>query len=121
MARGGSTMRVTLQYSDQIGSSRNERAYIRTTCGLLLPWVEAIPEDEDLIEGLTELYGGGKLAPIQGGNINEETGEYAYPCDPILSPVCKVEREQETVYIYTYGILSIVYNDNRPPFITRLD
>lgn len=89
-------------------------------CGFLLPWAVEVQEEEDLVKGLANSYGFGDLMPMTGGVVKED-GVYSFPQDPDLMPIATIEREQETMYIYFYGIVSIVYKDERPTFVTRMD
>ena len=93
---------------------------LQELCGALLPWVYDAEEEVDLIEVLSNSYGFGRLMELRGGELSE-TGAYNFPGDPELLPICSIDRKHEMVYIYHYGIVGIMYKDDRKPFITRLD
>lgn len=95
--------------------------YLIECCGLLAHWVGECPEDTDLKQYLTESYGFGDLLEMSKAGHVAKDGVYSYPNDPALHPFMRFERQQETVYIYAYGIVAICYKDARPDFITRMD
>lgn len=88
--------------------------------GILPYWVARVADGDNLIKGLEEQYGFGSLYSMEGGHITID-GVYKYPEDPDLYPVALIERRDEIVYFYKYGIIAIVYNDGRKTFVTRMD
>lgn len=100
--------------------SNKTLSYLGDLLGILPDWVRSCPESEDLVPYLSECYGFGALLGMEGGVIKED-GVYTYPDDPDLYPLISMEREQETVFIYYYGIVGIVYKDVRSAFVTRMD
>ena len=60
-----------------------------------------------------------ELFPMTGGQV-DENGVYHYPEDPDLNPLMKIERMDETMWIYPYGIVCFENFDDST-FITRMD
>jgi len=111
---------TTITYDPNNKHSHIDEATIDELVGILQYWVVATLEDSDLIKGLEDKYGFGKLYHMNGGVVDED-GAYSYPEDPTLHPIMKLERTNETAYIYYHAIVSIVYKDGRKPFISRMD
>lgn len=88
--------------------------------GMIPHWILTIEEGADVKEKLAELYGFGELCFMFGGEVGADGG-YSYPEDPDLPPLAKWDREQETIYQYSYGIVAIVYKDGRDTFVVRMD
>ncbi len=89
--------------------------------GFIPTWLQNIDEEEDLVDGLTGAYGFGELYRMEGTIMDNGTYKSSYKGDPDLYPIVQINRKHEIVYIYSYGIVSIVYKDDRSAFITRMD
>ena len=97
-----------------------DEATIDEYCAILPYWVNNTPDGVDLVESLTTQYGFGTMLAMKGGIVSS-TGTYSYPKDPDLYPLLRIDRVHETVFIYHYGIVSILYKDGRPSYTTRMD
>jgi len=96
-----------------------ERALVEA-CGLIPSFVMNIGQDQDIVEGLTEQYGFGTLIPMVG-KIEGSICKSPYEEGSDLYPYMLLTTETADLYIYPYGIVSIVYKDSRDTFITRMD
>ena len=85
--------------------------------GLLGPlpaWIEQTPETHNIKESLQAYYGL-PLFSMSGGTLeatpdNPHTnGTYSYPGDPTLNAIYTAFRENETVHVFEYGIVGIIY------------
>jgi hypothetical protein len=74
--------------------------------------------DTSLAQGMLDAYGFGS-PPMTGGVVKED-GVYSYPEDPDLHPLVKLVTERGTVYVYQYGIVSIL-ETNKPTIVYRMD
>jgi hypothetical protein len=96
------------------------RETIVDLCGLLPGFIGNIGEEQDIVEGLTEQYGFGELMPLSG-TIVDTIYVSPYAEDSKLKPLVQLKVATASIYIYFYGILAIVYDDDRDTFISRLD
>ena len=88
--------------------------------GILLNWVTTRHKDETMRQALKRNYSAvSGMYPMTGGEINEE-GIYKYPEDPDLVPLIKCIDGEETVYMYSYGIVAVVH-EGKETFVTRMD
>jgi len=88
-------------------------------CGLIPGWVgnEAF-SDQDMKTALDKQYGYG-LHEMTGSTITEE-GVHSYPEDPDMYPLIKMERKDETLFMYESAIVAIRQADGTM-FVTRMD
>lgn len=90
------------------------------SAGMIPLWIDITPETTNLKDTLAKLYGFGNLFEMKGSIISKD-GVLSYPNDPDLHPIIKFDRQFETVYQYPYGYVAIVYKDDQPTFVTRMD
>jgi hypothetical protein len=79
-----------------------------------------IEQEQDIVEGLTEQYGFGTLFSIEG-KIEQGTYKSPYEGDADLEPYMMLKVATASIYIYPYAIVGIVYDDDTPTFLTRMD
>jgi len=96
-----------------------DEAQIPEMVGIIPYWAEdANQAGLTLKEGFAVSYGM-PLYEMTGGTISNK-GVYQFPEDPELQPLMSITNDTETCYIYPYGIVGIVGEDNSQ-FITRMD
>lgn len=74
--------------------------------------------DTSLAQGMLDAYGFGSV-PMLGGIVKED-GVYSYPEDPDLYPMVKLVTERGTIYVYQYGIVSIL-ETSKTTVVYRMD
>lgn len=66
------------------------------------------------------------MGEMTGGELSDD-GQYLYPGDPPLSPLCKLERVsfddvlKEVCYIYEYAIVACKNMETGAVWVTRMD
>jgi len=88
---------------------------IKAHLGIIPYWITT--DDLSFQEQVTESYGF-PVFEMTGGSIDIE-GNYSYPEDPTLRPLCKWERNGEVAYMYESAIMAFIKDG--VTFITRVD
>ena len=83
---------------------------IISMCGFIPEWV-AYEDNQDLsfMEVFKKEYQFGFLGDLNA-TITKD-GVWKYEGDPDLYPLIKIEKENETMYQYNYGLVSVVNKD----------
>lgn len=94
---------------------------IHQETGIIVHWCTTREPNHTLKETLDLNYQFG-MDPMTGGTILSN-GIHKYPSDPDLYPLVSITYEEETVYVYEYGIVGIVTEteEGRETFVTRMD
>ena len=107
--------KVTLDPTGQYTFKGVERGRIIVSLGIIPHWITN--EERSFQEQVTESYGF-PVYEMTGGTVDKD-GNYVYPEDPVLAPLCKWERDGEVAYMYESAIMAFVKDGNT--FITRVD
>lgn len=88
-----------------------EQEVLREMCGLVPSWLKADDEDP-LFRQISKRYG----FPVfeMDGEVVEGIYFSKYDEDPPLHPIAKIsvkEHDNETVYMYEYGLVAVVGED----------
>lgn len=87
--------------------------------GLIWAWSKTKETGRWFKDHFDEQYGFG-LFEMKGGQVLDN-GIYKYPEDPDLYPLLRVDDEDETVFVYPYGIVAIRNKTTRDTFVCRMD
>jgi len=94
------------------------KVHIMNNLGYVPSWAGNIEyKDLPLKDALEIQYQ--PLYEIKGG-IVDENGIYKFPGDPELYPLIKLTRNDEILYQYIFGMVSIVQEDGSS-YVTRMD
>lgn len=79
-----------------------------------------VPTADNVIEKALELYGFNLGGPMTGCTITT-SGIMQYPGDPDQYPLATCQCGDQTVYVYSYGIISFVNTETKESVTYRFD
>jgi len=113
----------TGHFTDHIGNPDQLRFAtdnLLEACGFIPEWVMYDKDHDDLnMKDMLETHYPYGMFEIDNSIIDSD-GTYHYPEDPDMYPLIKMERGEETLYQYKYGLVAIVQKDGSL-FVTRMD
>lgn len=106
---------------DPLGAYANVSPYTLQDLAGFLPGWAANPDymDKPIREAMDIQYDFGLHQFDPDKSSVDERGVYRYPGDPDMSPVLKITRGDEVMYVYEYGIVAFV--NDAETFVTRMD
>ena len=90
----------------------------------VLKWIDDIEEDKDLICQLAVKYFdacGAQILEIKGTSCDHDTYIMSDNYDPDLNPSIIIHRKNETIILYPYSLVTIIYNSKREDYTFRID
>lgn len=68
--------------------------------------------EESLVEQFDRMYShGGGWNPLDGFELNKDTGAIKYPGDPEMPPLATAKFRNQTVNVYQYAFVAIIEED----------
>ena len=101
------------------GKNEVNPLYLPDLLGFIPSWLDnPVLRGESAKEALEKQYIYGSMYENEESTVSSD-GTMSYPGDPDLYPLVKTYRGEEVIYIYHYGLVSIVSKSGF--FCTRMD
>lgn len=90
------------------------RDRIIDTCGIIPHWFR---DSSDFKRAIEDNY------PFLGSELEGkvEQGVYKHLGDPDLAPYMQIHNDDETAFIYPYGIIGVIHDETQNQYIVRCD